>query len=187
MLFVPWIFKGDSTSTLKQLFNTINNNGCFFISGLSLLESKEDLFQDWRQRFWTSYKVCIFTKMFLKYGNIYCILVNVHVFCFVQTGVVFWSTMQVKLCIHADFSCTDTYKRRHKTENKNVFSSLYLRWWTLPWYLLWHGQHFWAELLWPSLSTCVTSDSNLDTNLNELEMLQSRTLYLFIDWANKKG
>ncbi|XP_029307984.1 mpv17-like protein [Cottoperca gobio] len=38
-----------------------------FYIGLSLLENKEDLFEDWRQKFWTSYK----------------------------TGVVFWSTMQV--------------------------------------------------------------------------------------------
>ncbi|XP_077577202.1 mpv17-like protein [Stigmatopora nigra] len=37
-----------------------------FYVGLSLLESKEDLFEDWRDKFWTSYK----------------------------TGVVFWSTMQ---------------------------------------------------------------------------------------------
>ncbi|KAK2844657.1 hypothetical protein Q5P01_011316 [Channa striata] len=37
-----------------------------FYIGLSLLENKEDLLEDWRQNFWTSYK----------------------------TGVVFWSTMQ---------------------------------------------------------------------------------------------
>ncbi|XP_028281102.1 mpv17-like protein [Parambassis ranga] len=37
-----------------------------FYIGLSLLENKEDPFEDWRQKFWTSYK----------------------------TGVVFWSTMQ---------------------------------------------------------------------------------------------
>ncbi|XP_054639194.1 mpv17-like protein [Dunckerocampus dactyliophorus] len=37
-----------------------------FYIGLSLLESKDDLLEDWRQKFWTSYK----------------------------TGVVFWSTTQ---------------------------------------------------------------------------------------------
>ncbi|XP_037129558.1 mpv17-like protein [Syngnathus acus] len=37
-----------------------------FYIGLSLLENKDDLLQDWREKFWTSYK----------------------------TGVVFWSTMQ---------------------------------------------------------------------------------------------
>nr|XP_040022121.1 mpv17-like protein [Gasterosteus aculeatus aculeatus]XP_040022122.1 mpv17-like protein [Gasterosteus aculeatus aculeatus]XP_040022123.1 mpv17-like protein [Gasterosteus aculeatus aculeatus] len=37
-----------------------------FYIGLSLLENKDDLLEDWRQNFWTSYK----------------------------TGVVFWSTMQ---------------------------------------------------------------------------------------------
>ncbi|XP_041844443.1 mpv17-like protein [Melanotaenia boesemani] len=37
-----------------------------FYIGLSLLENKDDLFEDWRHKFWTSYK----------------------------TGVVYWSTMQ---------------------------------------------------------------------------------------------
>ena len=59
----------------KELFH-IHNKGYFFISGLSLLESKEDLFQDWKRRFWTSYKVCVFTEMFLKRGYIYFFVVK---------------------------------------------------------------------------------------------------------------
>lgn len=30
-----------------------------YIVGLSLLEHKDDPLEDWRQKFWTSYKVCI--------------------------------------------------------------------------------------------------------------------------------
>ncbi|XP_076010929.1 mpv17-like protein [Genypterus blacodes] len=50
---------------LDQLIAAPATISAFFI-GLSVLEKKEDMLEDWRQKFWTSYK----------------------------TGVVYWSTMQ---------------------------------------------------------------------------------------------
>lgn len=38
-------------------------NSHLCISGLSLLENKEDPLEDWRQKFWTSYKVYMHPKV----------------------------------------------------------------------------------------------------------------------------
>lgn len=78
------------------------------LSGLSLLENKDDPLEDWRQKFWTSYKVSI------KLNNIIIMplfhnnnhnhnncnrLLTVIIFYIYQTGVVYWSTMQVRYIV----------------------------------------------------------------------------------------